>query len=815
MNWLNCFACKQKTVENVRTLDFSRTSLTEVPADVFNFERTLETLHIDGNKIIELPRTLFQCEELRYLDVSDNEIHTIPTLISKLINLQTLNISRNLLKYTDIPNSIHRCQKLTVLDLSSNILDKVPEGLSSLINLQELYLNDTYIEFLPASFGRLSNLTILELRDNNLISLPKSLRRLTSLVRLDLSNNDFSEMPEMIGNMQNLKELWINGNCISAISINIGNLHNLIDFDASKNDIEIIPKEIGRCTKLTSLILSHNLLNSIPSVIGNLKQLQTLKLDYNCLESLPYKIGDLSNLEEFDVQSNQLTTLPSSIGFLRKLNYFIASHNFLASLPSEISSCMSLTILNLHNNMLKKLPEEIGHLQNLTSLGVIGNKLEYLPIPIASLPHLRALWLTQNQSHPLIPLQTEKLESTGQMVLTCFLLPQIQHVQEDKISPTQNITVPKRHIAFTEPGIPKEPPVRLTRAPTPYPKDFQRFQRSLNNQWRKSRDGSSSGSNVSSDPNIAHTKDAKLTPVKDQIDNIDDLYIKNTMYGTCNNMQPRIVQTNDNHSIRKNPIDLEKQYTYVNNSDNNLDNYCSNYNDKISIDSSDQSKVSLELQESCAIIQGPKEPPPYHIAAAYSKNAKFFNRIDDPLEKNSPIEKPKNFTKELPQNISMPQPVHISKQKGEIDEHFLKELNKRLLNTSDQKNERKLINENRNDDTLSDNFYKTTNYRCVGINCDYSETNSNEIPNTHRVPKLIRVTLNPCCYVLGFTVTYNENGVFVNKVDENGNAFQKLFPGDKILMLDKQDLTKMEPWQAYKTVLMQGPETESFFISRF
>lgn len=52
--------------------------------------------------------------------------------------------------------------------------------------------------------------------------------------------------------------------------------------------------------------------------------------------------------------------------------------------------------------MLKKLPEEVGHLQKLTSLGLIGNKLEYLPIPLANLPHLRALWLTQNQSHPLV-----------------------------------------------------------------------------------------------------------------------------------------------------------------------------------------------------------------------------------------------------------------------------------------------------------------------------------------------------------------------------------------------------------------------------
>lgn len=57
-------------------------------------------------------------------------------------------------------------------------------------------------------------------------------------------------------------------------------------------------------------------------------------------------------------------------------------------------------------------------------------------------------------------------------------------------------------------------------------------------------------------------------------------------------------------------------------------------------------------------------------------------------------------------------------------------------------------------------------------------------------------------------------GVFVSKVDENGNAYQKLFPGDQILMLDEQDLTKMDPWYAYKTVLIRGPEAETFFISR-
>lgn len=78
---------------------------------------------------------------------------------------------------------------------------------------------------------------------------------------------------------------------------------------------------------------------------------------------------------------------------------------FLTYFVSEIGSCTSLSVLNLHNNGLTRLPEEIGHLQKLTSLGVIGNKLEYLPIPISNLPVLRALWLSQNQSHPLVNIE--------------------------------------------------------------------------------------------------------------------------------------------------------------------------------------------------------------------------------------------------------------------------------------------------------------------------------------------------------------------------------------------------------------------------
>lgn len=198
--------------------------------------------------------------------------------------------------------------------------------------------------------------------------------------------------------------------------------------------------------------------------------------------------------------------------------------------------------------------------------------------------------------------------------------------------------------------------------------------------------------------------------------------------------------------------------------------------------------------------EGKKRPPPYHIAAAYSKNAHFFNNLD---QLNGSMEKPKNFTQELPKNISMPQPVHFHKRITSDEKYLVNELNKRFSNSV---SEDELANHNQQPENLQ---------------------------NRAKSPVLLHVDLTPCCYVLGFSVTYNENvgfhrlsvnslincllmlqGVFISKVDENGNAHQKLFPGDQILMLGKQDLTKLEPFLAYKTVLIQGPEAESFFISR-
>ena len=150
-------------------MDYSRSCLEDIPSEVFNRERTLEELNLSSNQIRELPRQLFHMTGLKKLDLSDNEVQSIPKAISAMINLEYLNLSKNGIQ--EIPESIKICKSLKSVDVSVNPLGqserncdqyfmivvktgRLPDGFTQLINLNELYLNDTFLEYLPANFGR-------------------------------------------------------------------------------------------------------------------------------------------------------------------------------------------------------------------------------------------------------------------------------------------------------------------------------------------------------------------------------------------------------------------------------------------------------------------------------------------------------------------------------------------------------------------------------------------------------------------------------------------------------------------------------------
>lgn len=481
--------------DDIRVLDYRHAALTDVPSDVFASERTLEELLLDSNQLSELPRQLFYCHGLKELGLSDNELTSLPPAVASLINLVSIDLSKNAI--SDIPDNIKGCKQLSIVDASINPLCRLPEGFTQLLSLQELYLNDTFLEYLPANFGRLSRLRILELRENQLNTLPKSMARLTNLQRLDIGQNDFSELPEVIGSLSNLTELWFDNNKVKSLPPLMGRLKKLVHVDASKNKVDWVTEELENCTQLTDLHLSSNYLKELPEKFGGCRQLQVLRLDDNALTHLPESIGGLVSLEELVVTQNDLETLPASIGLLRALHTLHIDDNLLTELPPELGSCSRLTVLTAASNRLTGVPAELGHLPQLAVLNLCANLIHHLPVSLTKLK-LRALWLSENQNKPQVQLQSETLPETGQRVLTCFMLPQQQRsfqpeaVVEADTFPGQGWDEQRKAktlIKFAFDGD-VDKPGRLTRAPTPYPKELKALAKHARNLNSLQKDAS-------------------------------------------------------------------------------------------------------------------------------------------------------------------------------------------------------------------------------------------------------------------------------------------------------------------------------------
>ncbi|XP_046996189.1 protein lap4 isoform X9 [Schistocerca americana] len=408
----------------VEYVDKRHCSLPNVPEDILRYSRSLEELLLDANHIRDLPKNFFRLHRLRKLGLSDNEIHRLPPDIQNFENLVELDVSRN--DIPDIPENIKNLRALQVADFSSNPIPRLPPGFVQLRNLTVLGLNDMSLTNLPPDFGSLVSLQSLELRENLLKSLPESLSQLSKLERLDLGDNEIEELPHHIGKLPALQELWLDHNQLQHLPPEIGNLKKLACLDISENRLEDLPNEIGGLESLTDLHLSQNMIESLPDGLGYLQKLTILKVDQNRLVSLNPNIGKCENLQELILTENFLMELPVTIGNLINLTNLNVDRNILQSLPVEIGRLSQLGVLSLRYNKLQYLPSEVGNCSELHVLDVSGNRLQYLPFSLTNL-NLKAVWLAENQAQPMLKFQTDVDEETGEQVLTCFLLPQLEY----------------------------------------------------------------------------------------------------------------------------------------------------------------------------------------------------------------------------------------------------------------------------------------------------------------------------------------------------------------------------------------------------
>ncbi|HKQ75083.1 MAG TPA: COR domain-containing protein [Blastocatellia bacterium] len=272
----------------------------------------------------------------------------------------------------------------TSLDLSENQLTSLPQGIAKLTNLTRLDLRNNQLTSLPPEIAKLTKLTSLFLSVNQLTSLPQEIARLTKLTSLFLRENQLTSLPQEIIKLTNLEVLSLSGNQLTSLPQEITRLTNLRDLDLSGTQLTSLPQEITWLTNLTDLNLSGIQLKRLPPEIAKLTNLTRLDLLKNQLTSLPAEITKLTNLTSLDLIGNQLTSLPPEIAKLTNLTDLALSYNQLTSLPPEITNLTKLTSLNLSGNQLTSLPPEITNLTKLTSLDLRGNQLTIPPEVLAN-----------------------------------------------------------------------------------------------------------------------------------------------------------------------------------------------------------------------------------------------------------------------------------------------------------------------------------------------------------------------------------------------------------------------------------------------
>ena len=219
--------------------------------DALRQTETVEFAHLSGKTLTKFPDELARCPKLwklglrqqakavlpedfgtafarlRWLDIAQTSLRSLPPSFGALAELEDLYLSDNMLE--SLPVQVCELPRLRYLNLDRNPLASLPPEIGKLANLRWLRLNGTRIAALPDEIAQCKSLERLYLRSARLESFPEAVTRLPALQRLDLSGNAaLASVPDSLCEMSSLTRLDLH-DCprLSALPAEIGRLKGL------------------------------------------------------------------------------------------------------------------------------------------------------------------------------------------------------------------------------------------------------------------------------------------------------------------------------------------------------------------------------------------------------------------------------------------------------------------------------------------------------------------------------------------------------------------------------------------------------------
>lgn len=122
---------------------------------------------------------------------------------------------------TAVGPNIYNQTTVTSLDLSYNNLKTLPSQMGKMTDLQELKLDHNLLEGSLIGEVRLMPLTTLDVSYNNMTGIPAEIGQLNKLVTLNYSYNKITGLPKELANLKNnLKTFNLTGNPLTTDQIN-------------------------------------------------------------------------------------------------------------------------------------------------------------------------------------------------------------------------------------------------------------------------------------------------------------------------------------------------------------------------------------------------------------------------------------------------------------------------------------------------------------------------------------------------------------------------------------------------------------------
>ena len=124
------------------------------------------------------------------------------------------SLSARGIKLERLPPEYTNLKNLAAIDLSNNLLAVIPTVLFALPNLEELVAIRNKITTISPQISQLKSLRLLNLSENEITVLPPEVGFMKELVSLDISYNRITELTPQLGILDKLKNLRWEGNKI-------------------------------------------------------------------------------------------------------------------------------------------------------------------------------------------------------------------------------------------------------------------------------------------------------------------------------------------------------------------------------------------------------------------------------------------------------------------------------------------------------------------------------------------------------------------------------------------------------------------------